>query len=255
MALTMNTTSKCQRFYRLCSHNFGYRMKGTSSRKWLQRQQSDMYVKMARTENWRCRSAFKLLEIDDKYKILKPGQLVIDIGAAPGSWSQVVCQRTNAAGLDINSPKGKVISIDLLPISKIPGACIIDCTDFTSQDCQDKIIQNSDGRKADVILSDMAPNASGMKEFDGRLLVSLVSKVLQFSVNHLVTNGTVLVKLWQGSGCDDLSDVMEELFSSVKIVKPRASRVDSREIYFLCQKFKGAVQQSENTLTNPETQV
>ncbi|XP_061193876.1 rRNA methyltransferase 2, mitochondrial-like [Saccostrea echinata] len=242
----MNTT-KYRRLYRLCSQNFGCRMKGTSSRKWLQRQQSDIYVKMARAENWRCRSAFKLLEIDDKYRILRPGQLVIDIGAAPGSWTQVVCQRTNAAGLDNNSPKGKVISIDLLPISKIPGACILDCTDFTSQDCQDKIIQNADGRKADVVLSDMAPNASGMKEFDGRLLMSLVSKVLHFSVNQLVTNGTVLVKLWQGSGCDELSDVMKELFSSVKLVKPKASRDDSREIYFLCQKFKGVVHSSGNS--------
>lgn len=132
-----------------------------------------------------------------------------------------------------------MISIDLLPISKIPGADVIDCTDFTSQGCQEKIILMSEGKKADVMLSDMAPNASGFKEFDGRLLVSLVSKVLQFSVTQLAVNGTVLVKLWQGSGCRELTTVMEELFTSVKLVKPKASRDDSREIYFLCQKFKG----------------
>ncbi|XP_056020351.1 ribosomal RNA large subunit methyltransferase E-like isoform X2 [Ostrea edulis] len=233
----MALTKKVCRVWRLCTQDMGYRMKGTSSRQWIQRQHNDIYVKRARAENWRCRSAFKLLEIDDKYKILQPGQLVIDIGAAPGSWTQVACQRTNAT--DSSRPRGRVISIDLLPISKIPGADVLDCMDFTSQDCQEKIILLSEGKKPDVMLSDMAPNASGFKEFDGRLLVSLVSKVLQFSVTQLAVNGTVLVKLWQGSGCRELTTVMEELFTSVKLVKPKASRDDSREIYFLCQKFKG----------------
>lgn len=132
-----------------------------------------------------------------------------------------------------------MISIDLLPIVKVPGAEIIDCTDFTSQECQDKIIQLSTGRKADVILSDMAPNASGFKELDGGVLVSLVSNVLRFVVNQLAEGGAVVVKLWQGAGCDELGNAMQTLFDSVKIVKPHASRSDSREIYYVCQKFKG----------------
>lgn len=139
-----------------------------------------------------------------------------------------------------------MISIDLLPIVRVPGAQIIDCTDFTSLECQDKIIELSAGKKADVILSDMAPNASGIKTFDGRILVSLVSKVLKFSVNQLAVNGTVLVKLWHGGGCDELEQVMDKLFDSVKLVKPQASRDDSREIYYLCQKFKGLESSEDN---------
>lgn len=139
-----------------------------------------------------------------------------------------------------------MISIDLLPIVRVPGAQIIDCTDFTSLECQDKIIELSAGKKADVILSDMAPNASGIKTFDGRILVSLVSKVLKFSVNQLAVNGTVLVKLWHGAGCDELEQVMDKLFDSVKLVKPQASRDDSREIYYLCQKFKGLENSEDN---------
>lgn len=134
----------------------------------------------------------------------------------------------------------------MLPIVRVPGAQIIDCTDFTSLECQGKIIELSAGKKADVILSDMAPNASGIKTFDGRILVSLVSKVLKFSVNQLGANGTVLVKLWHGAGCNELEQVMDKLFDSVKLVKPQASRDDSREIYYLCQKFKGLENSEDN---------
>ncbi|KAK3594381.1 hypothetical protein CHS0354_009673 [Potamilus streckersoni] len=211
--------------------------KKLSSQLWLRRQLNDPYVQKSRVENWRCRSAFKLLEIDDKRGILKPGNIVIDCGAAPGSWSQVAVKRVNTSDPDQHT--GTVIGIDIQHMFPVPGATILDQHDFTKQETQLKLTELLCGKQADVILSDMAPNASGSRELDHDQIVQLCMSVLEFSPRVLRPGGTVLCKLWMGRDTQTLHSVMERMFSRVKVVKPDASRSDSAEIFLLGTDFVG----------------
>lgn len=198
----------------------------------------DPYVKKAREEDWRCRSAFKLLEIDDKHKLLKPGLVVVDCGCAPGSWTQVVVKRTNAKGEDAKLKKGFVIGIDLQHMMPIDGANLLFRHDITLPKTQDEVLDKLDGRKVDLVLSDIAPARSSNKELDHDKIIELSSSVVRFSTVVMKEGGTFLCKIWSGGKQKLLEDVLCKLFQTVKLVKPPSSRADSAEIYLLAKGFR-----------------
>ncbi|KAM4632267.1 rRNA methyltransferase 2, mitochondrial [Discoglossus pictus] len=210
-----------------------------AEQRWLNRHMNDPYVKAAQTQNYRCRSAFKLLEIDKKYKILQPGLQVIDCGAAPGAWSQVAVQKVNAFGGDSAGTVGFVLGVDLLHISPLEGAVFLSNSDITDPATQQKIISVLPSGKADVILSDMAPNASGIRELDHQKLVNMCLSLLDFSEKVLLPGGTFLCKLWDGGDSKIIRDKLLQRFLDVRTVKPKASRKESAETYMLAKLYKG----------------
>ncbi|XP_065214728.1 rRNA methyltransferase 2, mitochondrial [Planococcus citri] len=218
--------------------------KSKTAQEWISRQLSDPYVKEARIHNFRCRSAFKLLQIDEKYQILKPGDIVIDCGAAPGSWSQIAVTKTNSNGKEPELPTGKVIGIDKITVSPIEGAIFLCPYDFTAENTQARILQELNGSKVDSVLSDMAPNATGHKRMDHEYLMEMVYSVLRFAVLNTKINGTLLVKVWNGNGINDYENNLKKFYNNVKVVKPDSSRDDSAEMYFLARQFKGARQKT-----------
>ncbi|KAK7789512.1 hypothetical protein R5R35_002834 [Gryllus longicercus] len=213
--------------------------KSKSSQEWLIRQMKDPYVEKARMSNYRCRSAFKLLEMNDKYNFLAAGQCVVDCGAAPGSWTQISVEKTNSLGSRRNEAIGRVIGIDCLSIYPIEGAILLNNMDFTSKEAQEKLLGHLQGQKVDVVLSDMAPNATGLKFMDHEKIIYLAYNVLRFSVQVSVVEGTMLVKIWDGQEADVLRKDIKRYYNNVKIVKPNASRSDSSEKYILARDFKG----------------
>ncbi|ESP03933.1 hypothetical protein LOTGIDRAFT_109890 [Lottia gigantea] len=224
----------CQRHLHLSKTVEKLKGKGKSSQEWLKRQASDPYVQKALDENYRCRSAFKLIEINDKYKILRPGQVVIDCGAAPGSWCQVAAQKVAKHKQGI----GTVIGIDLQNFEPIDGVHVLSECDFTLPESQSKILDILNGQKADVILSDMAPNASGIKSMDHDVIIELCQAVLQFGLWVLKPGGTILCKLWMGANQKSFENDLKSNFESVKVVKPASSRSDSSEIFLLARNFQ-----------------
>ncbi|XP_005090821.1 rRNA methyltransferase 2, mitochondrial [Aplysia californica] len=220
------------------SHAFYKKGQRSSSNQWLERQRRDPFVKQAGKENYRCRSAFKLLQIDDKYGILKPGQVVIDCGAAPGSWCQAAVQKVNSLNQDSSQPQGMVIGIDLQHIAPLDGAITLSGCDFTSPDTYDKVSSILQERRVDILLSDMAPSATGIKSHNHELIVGLCFSVLRFSLAVLKPGGTMLCKLWQGGSQDRLAAAMRTVFQDVRVVKPEASRDDSAEVFMMGRGFK-----------------
>nr|CAD7198712.1 unnamed protein product [Timema douglasi] len=210
-----------------------------SSQEWLSRQLADPYVEKARMSNYRCRSAFKLMEIDDKFRLLSPGQCVVDCGAAPGSWSQVLVQRTNALKKYGGKPVGTVIAIDRLPIYPIEGVTIIGNTDFTTAATLEKLLSAMKGRRADAVVSDMAPNATGVRAMDHENIVQLAYSATRFAVQTSRVGAFLLVKLWDGASTIALERDLTRFYDKVKAVKPMASRSDSAEMFFLARGFKG----------------
>ncbi|XP_065589069.1 rRNA methyltransferase 2, mitochondrial [Cyrtonyx montezumae] len=206
---------------------------------WLERQWRDPYVKAARQQRYRCRSAFKLLEIDDKLHILRPGLSVLDCGAAPGAWSQVAVERVNALGTDPAAPTGFVLGVDLLRISPLEGAVFLSQADITDPSTQRAIQNLLPAEKVDVILSDMAPNATGIKELDHQKLITLCLGLVSLSESILKRKGTVLCKFWDGHESRVLQNKLKELFQEVRTIKPQASRKDSSESYYLARLYKG----------------
>ncbi|CAH1171207.1 unnamed protein product [Phaedon cochleariae] len=214
--------------------------KNASSQHWLSRQLSDPYVEKARMLNYRCRSAFKLIEIDDKYKILQPGHVVLDVGASPGSWTQVIVQRNNSNGSSKDLPTGISVAIDKQQIYPIDGATILGNMDFTDPISQKLLLDHLGGRKADAIVSDMAPSATGMRQLDTENIIKLCYSVLRFALQVSKPDGSLLVKLWQCHELKKLELDMALFYGNVKIVKPQSSRSDSAEIFLLGRRFKGA---------------
>lgn len=211
-----------------------------SSQDWLTRQLADPYVEKARMLNYRCRSAFKLLEIDDKYKILKPGDIVLDCGAAPGSWTQVAVERTNAHGKVERASLGSVYSIDLLHFHAVPGATIFGGMDFTSSLAQKRLRECLSGHKVNCVLSDMAPNATGVRMLDQENITNLCYEVLRFALAMSAPQANLVVKIWDNGDVPKLERDMLRFYEKVKRVKPRASRGDSAEHFLLARGFKGA---------------
>ncbi|CAG2101927.1 unnamed protein product [Medioppia subpectinata] len=213
--------------------------KSQSSQEWLRRQLNDPYVRRARYENYRARSVFKLMEMDEKYGLLSPGMIVVDCGAAPGAWTQYVVQRLK---LDASEPHttGAVIGVDIRPIQPIAGAILLSNTDFTKPLNQSKILHSLNGKSVDVVLSDMAPNASGQHDFDSMAIHALCYSALQFSLTVLRPfSGTFVTKVWEGPTTPALRNDLSVFFSEVKHLRPDACRGDSTESYILCRHFKG----------------
>jgi 23S rRNA (uridine2552-2'-O)-methyltransferase len=203
-----------------------------SSKLWLERQLNDPYVAQAKREGYRSRAAYKLIEIDDKYRFLKPGLTVVDLGAAPGGWSQIAAKRVGAA-----SGKGKVVAIDLLEMPEIPGA-IFAQLDFLSQDAPEKLREMIGGR-ADVVLSDMSPNTTGHRKTDQLRILGLVEGATAFAAEVLTPGGTFVAKVFQSGADAELVAQLKRDFASVRHVKPASSRQDSSERYVLAMGFRG----------------
>jgi len=197
-----------------------------SSRRWLAEHFDDPYVQQAQKEGWRGRAAFKLLELDEKYGLLKPGMAVVDLGAAPGAWAQVVLQRIGA--------RGRLYALDLLPVEPLTGMDFIQ-GDFTEDAPLAALEAALDGRRVELVLSDMAPNMSGMSAVDQPRAMYLAELALAFASEWLKPGGDFLVKVFQGEGFDDLLATCRERFDKVQTVKPKASRPRSREVYILCR--------------------
>lgn len=199
----------------------------------------DPFVKATKQQNYRCRSAFKLLEIDDKFHILRPGLSVLDCGAAPGAWSQVAVERVNALGTDPSAPTGFVLGVDLMRISPLEGAVFLPEADITDPNTLRAIQSLLPAGKVDAILSDMAPNATGIKDLDHQKLISLCLGLVNLAQSILKPKGTLLCKFWDGHESRVLQNRLKEQFREVKTLKPQASRKDSSESYFLARLYKG----------------
>lgn len=205
---------------------------------WLTRQRKDPFVKAAKVESYRCRSAFKLLEVDDKHRLLQPGLRVLDCGAAPGAWSQVAVQRVNAAAADPSAPVGFVLGVDLLHISPLEGATFLCPADVTDPNVFPRIQELLPGGRADVILSDMAPNATGIRDLDHDKLISLCLSLLTLARELLQPGGTFLCKIWAGRQSDRLQRRLAEDFQRTRTLKPEASRKESSELYLLATQYR-----------------
>lgn len=224
--------------------------KSKASQDWLTRHLNDPYVQQSRYDNYRARSAYKLIEIDDKYGVLKPGYTIVECGAAPGAWTQVIVERINSTGKNSLLEKGTVIGLDILPIDPIPGATFLPNTDILKPESTAKILKCLDGRPVDAVISDMAPNASGVRSLDHDAIVALSYAALLFSFRVLSVGGSFLCKIWNGREATKLSEDIRRFFQFVHYVKPPASRKESSEIYILGRQFKGAEKQGSAQL-NP----
>ncbi|XP_062303490.1 rRNA methyltransferase 2, mitochondrial [Osmerus eperlanus] len=213
--------------------------KSTSEQRWIVRQLKDPFVKAAHVHNYRCRSAFKLLEIDDKFKILKPGLNVIDCGAAPGAWSQIAVQRVNSAGANQELPRGTVFGVDLLRVSPLDGAHFLSNHDITDPSTHAKLLELLPGGQAHVILSDMAPNASGFKEMDHEQLVSMCASLIDLAKKVLHPGGSLICKYWDGALTQKLHDKLSAVFREIRTIKPKACRKESAEKFFLAKMYRG----------------
>ena len=201
-----------------------------SSNQWLQRHVKDPFVHKARAEGYRSRAAYKLIEINARERFLVPGARVVDLGAAPGGWSQVAVQKV--------SPGGKVIAVDLLEFAPMSGVTVL------RGDCRDTVIQAQlaealEGRRADVVLSDMSPNISGIASADQARAAELVQMALDFCRAQLRADGVFLVKVFQGGEFAGLLKELKGMFREVRTLKPAASREKSRETYLLARGLKG----------------
>ena len=204
-----------------------------SSKLWLERQLNDPYVAKAKREGYRSRAAYKLLEIDDKHHFLKSGATVVDLGAAPGGWSQIAAKRVGAA-----NGKGKVVAIDLLEMPEIPGVTFAQL-DFLADDVPEKLLAMMGGR-ADVVMSDMAANTTGHRKTDQLRIIGLVESAAAFACDVLNPGGTFLAKVFQSGAEGELLAQLKRDFATVRHVKPASSRADSSERYVLATGFRGA---------------
>ncbi|WOJ90505.1 RlmE family RNA methyltransferase [Methylocapsa polymorpha] len=209
------------------------RKRSLSSTLWLERQLNDPYVARAKREGYASRAAYKLIEIDERYHFLKPGQRVVDLGAAPGGWSQVAAHKVGA-----DQGKGRVIGIDLLEMEPPPGV-EFKVMDFLEPDAPQRLMEWLDG-KADVVLSDMAANATGHKKTDHLRIIGLVELAADFACDVLAEGGAFLAKVIQGGTETELLARLKREFATVRHVKPQASRADSAELYVLATGFRGA---------------
>jgi 23S rRNA (uridine2552-2'-O)-methyltransferase len=204
-------------------------VKGSSKNNWLARQQKDPYVKQAQQSHYRSRAVYKLIEIDERDHLFKQGQIVIDLGAAPGSWSQYVGEKVGS--------KGRLIAIDILPMEPINNTLFIE-GDFTEQLVYDECLQAMNNAKADLVISDMAPNLSGIRAADQARSLYLAELSLDLAKSVLKVGGDILVKIFEGEGTDRYRHDLNEHFEKIVVRKPKASRDDSREFYVLAKTFR-----------------
>jgi 23S rRNA (uridine2552-2'-O)-methyltransferase len=199
-----------------------------SSQRWRQRQERDIYVEQANRAGWRSRAVFKLEQIQAKERLLRSGAVCVDLGAAPGSWSQLAAR--------LVGPTGRVIAVDLLPMEPIAGVEFI-AGDFTAPQTLEALRQLIGAKHVDLVMSDMAPNISGNRAIDQPRTLALLDEVLVFAREVLRPGGDVLAKAFQGEGIDGFTRELKRHFKAVKTLKPKASRPESREIYLLARSF------------------
>lgn len=197
-----------------------------SSQRWRQRQERDIYVEQATREGWRSRAVFKLEQIQEKERLLRRGATCVDLGAAPGGWSQLAAK--------LVGPAGRVVAIDLLPMEPIPGVEFL-LGDFTAPETLEALRNLVGPKPVDLVMSDMAPNISGNRTIDQPRTLALLDEALLFAREVLRPGGDFLVKAFQGEGIDAFTRELREHFKTVKTLKPKASRPESREIYLLAR--------------------
>jgi 23S rRNA (uridine2552-2'-O)-methyltransferase len=200
-----------------------------TSKAWMQEHLNDPYVKLAQKDGYRARAAYKLIEIDDKDRLIKPGMVVVDLGSTPGSWSQVAVQRIKG--------QGRVVALDILPMVGIPGVDFIQ-GDFREDEVLAELEEMLHGQKVDLVISDMAPNISGMSSVDQPNAAYLTELAVDFSLKWLKPEGNFLVKVFMGTGFEEIMQIMRDSFEKVVTRKPKASRDRSTEVYLLGLKRK-----------------
>lgn len=206
----------------------------TSSTRWLKRQLNDPFVAKAKLDGFRSRAAYKLIEINNKFQILKPGVNVVDLGAAPGGWSQVAAKIIKS---DAQGAKNKLIAIDLLPIEGIGGVVSFE-KDFYEEDAKDLIINSLNGQLADIVLSDMAANTTGHSQTDHLRIMDLCENALIFALKILKPGGHFIAKIYRGGAEGDLLEIVKHNFKKVKHFKPESSRKESSEFYLVALEKK-----------------
>jgi 23S rRNA (uridine2552-2'-O)-methyltransferase len=209
------------------------KQRSASSQRWLERQLNDPYVAAAKRQGYRSRSAFKLAEIDDKHRLLKPGRRVVDLGAAPGGWSQVAAERVRSG-----AGKGQVVAIDILEVEPIAGVEFLRL-DFMDEAAPGRLTAMLREAKADVVLSDMAAQGTGHTRTDHLRIMGLAEAAAEFACGVLVPGGAFLCKVFQGGTERALLDRLKQAFTAVRHVKPPASRAESAELYVIATGFKG----------------
>jgi len=214
-----------------------------SSTKWLERQLNDPYVHRARTEGYRGRAAFKLLEIDEKFRFLKPGARVVDLGCAPGGWLQVAIPRINADGEKAGKPVGFALGVDLQEVEPIAGATLLKL-DFLDEDADD-VVKTALNGPADVVLSDMAAASSGHRATDHLRIIALCEAAAYFAFDVLTEGGVFVAKVLQGGAERELLTLLKQRFEKVQHFKPPASRKDSAEMYVVATGFRSEATEEE----------
>jgi 23S rRNA (uridine2552-2'-O)-methyltransferase len=202
------------------------------NRQWLNDHMNDPYVKLAQREGYRARAAYKLKEIDESLGLIKPGHVVVDLGSTPGAWSQYARRRLSPTGAAAGELNGTIIALDILPMEPIEGVLFLE-GDFREEAVLARLHDTMAGRPADVVISDMAPNLSGIESADAARIAHLVELAVEFSRSHLKPDGALVAKLFHGSGYSQLVKLFKETFRVVKPLKPKASRDKSSETFLV----------------------
>jgi 23S rRNA (uridine2552-2'-O)-methyltransferase len=205
---------------------------GKVNKAWLHDHINDPYVKLATKEGYRARAAYKLKEIDETLGLIRPGQLVVDLGSAPGAWSQYVRRRMSPGGAAAGALAGTIIALDLLPMEPIEGVTFFQ-GDFREDAVLDHLKAAMAGRQADLVVSDMAPNLSGIASADTARVAHLIELAIDFASHHMKPEGALVTKVFHGSGYDDLFRLFKANFRVVKRIKPKASRDKSSETFLV----------------------
>jgi 23S rRNA (uridine2552-2'-O)-methyltransferase len=209
------------------------------NRAWLNDHVNDPYVKLAQKEGYRARAAYKLREIDETLGLIKPGHLVVDLGSAPGAWSQYVRRKLSPSGAAAGALNGTILALDVLPMEPVEGVSFIQ-GDFREPEVLALLEQAMSGRKADVVISDMAPNLSGIDAADTARISHLVELAIDFARHHLKPEGALVAKVFHGGGYSQLVKQFKETFRVVKALKPKASRDKSSETFLVGAGLKPA---------------
>ncbi|MBY0409300.1 MAG: RlmE family RNA methyltransferase [Burkholderiaceae bacterium] len=202
------------------------------NRAWIHDHVNDPYVKLAHKEGYRARAAYKLKEIDEQLGLIKPGDVVVDLGSTPGAWSQYLRRRMSPSGAAAGELNGTIIALDLLPMESIEGVTFLN-GDFREADVLERLEQALAGRVVDVVVSDMAPNLSGIESVDAARITHLVELAVDFACSHLKPDGALVVKLFHGGGYAELVGLFKQTFHVSKPVKPKASRGKSSETFLV----------------------
>jgi 23S rRNA (uridine2552-2'-O)-methyltransferase len=207
---------------------------------WLNDHVNDTYVKLAQKEGYRARAAYKLKEIDEQLSLIKPGNVVVDLGCAPGAWCQYLRRRMSPTGAASGTLNGTIIGLDILPMEPVEDVTFIQ-GDFREEEVLAQLEAALQGRIVDVVVSDMAPNLTGIESTDATRIAHLIELAVDFAQNHLKDDGALVVKLFHGSGYSDLVNLFKATFRTVKPIKPKASRDKSSETFLVGMGVKSRV--------------